>query len=738
MKYLILLVFFLFRLTACDTGGQSGFYEPPPEFNSIPVAHTGILLKVTPLNSAYAALCNNSGMSGNGERIHSHNNNPVDMYAGPKQDYIFDLGRIEQLGEVHIWNHNSGSGANGIKNVTVSYSGNNTDYMELGTFTLRQANGAARIPVTNLADDSIINFKGKSVRYIKISPIDNYGGGQYGLSEIKFYRYRNDVYRGAYIAASPIYRLNSDPAAEYYNLTNGAGLSDPSAPDAVHDNNPDHMYSVSGSSGTFEIDLQGRYPVEKIVVWNYNEPGRTGRGMKSIAISTSDDTVNWVPAGTHDIAEGTGENGLEPSAIISLNFTARYIRISGTSLGGTHSGLSAIRCYIGEGWYADNVPDFTALFSVYNQGIRGWTNADGIYSVNLDGKDYDPLRNPENKNTLFIFSDTLTTTVNPLNGERDGNWGMPNNTRATLIGGLPRSVNIHFNINPITINPPVSNTIYWLGDTFIVNNYLYIYTIRIRTGGTWGFSQTGTDLARFTITNNMVNESSLQRYNDTAGNRLYQTDAATEYYYTLGCAVLNNTAGAGALKPDGYIYVYGVFTVPIPGWGSDRRLVVARVKAENVQDFSKYEYLWSDNSWKLQAWGLNLSDPKFLTPSNQLNLAFEFSIHEIKSGPDAGKFMQVYMDTRFFDKWVRIRTANSPYGDFSGMQQIFFITDPFFTLPDDGSLYVYNGKAHTAVSPDNELYITYNVNGGDSEIKYMDIGRPRFIRYAQVPFKAGN
>ena len=204
------------------TAAFSGCTMPKPVFDdeednqlpmvvsTLPSRQPGELIKVSALESAYAVLCNNSGMSGAMMgRVHWHNNNIYDMYAGSKKDFIFDIGHIDQLGEFHIWNHNESGGSNGLKNITVSYSEDNANYTVLGAYILKRATGNAKLPVTNLDGDSFIDFDGKSARFIKISPGSNYGGGQWGLSQIRLFRYRPDVYKGSYITAAPIYNVRT-------------------------------------------------------------------------------------------------------------------------------------------------------------------------------------------------------------------------------------------------------------------------------------------------------------------------------------------------------------------------------------------------------------------------------------------------------------------------------------------------------------------------------------------------
>ncbi|MCL2043418.1 MAG: DUF4185 domain-containing protein [Treponema sp.] len=770
--YWIVSLNLVFIAVACDLDDNTNIPPPPPPFTVNNSVHTGALLRVTPHNPVYAAISNNSGMMGPGERVNLHTNIPADMYAGVRQDFIFNIGHIDQIGEMHVWNHNFGNGANGLRNVTVSYSNDNVTYTNLGDFTLKQANGAAGLPATNLSDGSPIRFNGISAQFIKISPHatdGSWGGGQFGLSEVKFYRYRNTVYQGAYIAASPISDVRrSQTAPAYYNLTNGAGLSHPTSDEALHNNNPNHMYFVNSSSAEFEIDLYGRYPIQKIVIWNYNAAGNTNRGMNTVTISTSDGPEgdvfvnNWddrwnssytTRVSNQAISAGTGQNGMGPSATISMNNQpARFIKISGSARSGNSTGLSAIRVYAGDGWFADYLSDWNGVFNVYPVGNnRQWAGADGIYSVNFDGKDFDPARPPQNRRTYFTFQDTISSRVDPVTGRRIG-WHMPNNTTATL-NGLPHASNIVFSTatnDNSAIVPQGQSGYYWIGDIFVTNSRLYIFCSRVQNvgGGDWGFRHVATDFVRFEISGGNV-QSDITRLN--TGSHFYDEVGNDQGGWSLGSAIFENTAAAGALNPDGYIYIYGVANVPVGQWGA-RRLIVARVKPEDVEDFTKIEYLYNNNQWQNQPWGKSVSNQKFLNPSNQTEFAGECSIHEVRSGPDAGKYYQVYMDTQFFNRWVRIRVADSPYGDFTNMRQVYFATSPFLTIPvedqKDGGLgmYSYNGKAHPAISTDGELVITYNVNGGqggDSIGGFQgggnaDIYRPRFIRYAQVPLSPQN
>jgi hypothetical protein len=690
----------------------------------------GDFIKISPLGAEYAALCNNWGMSGAEGRNQWHSNTAVGMYvAAAKQDFVFDIGHIEQLGELHIWNYNeSGKTENGIKNITISISEDNVEYKKFGSFDLKKAEGLPKMPVTNLVDGSFVDFSGKTARFIKLSPVDNYGGLHYGLSEIRLFRYKQDVYKGAYISASPLERYSSSgdwlPTPESYNLTNGAGLSDPFGANARHDNNPKHMYYTRSSVIGFPIDLKGKYPVEKIVIWNYNEKGNTDYGLKKIRISVSEDGISWKSLSKmYDLPQASGEYGLEPSIVITEPLYTRYIRIDNKGhYGGKYAGLSAVRCYTGEGWFADNAPDWTALFSSY----EGWSGADGIYMANLDGKDYDTERKREDQKTFIVFSDTICSTIDPATDLRSGVY-MPNNTSALLSGGKPDSTKIDFYFpreggpSALIIPDPLEKAsygdgykYYWMGDPFVLGNKLYIYAHKIdhiKEG--FGFEQLGVDLVSYDIINGHVDYSTLKRYNDMQ-NRLSKISGLDKWY--LGGAVFENTKEAGVLNPDGYIYVYGYYDKSLSG----RKLVSARVKDTDVTDFSRYEYLQANGKWET-----SMSSPKFLAS----DIAPEISITEIKTGTDKGKFLLV--NTHYtIGSDIKLSISASLTGEFTNKQTIFF-HDTTNSIAGKGNN-SYNAKAHPAISNDRELFVSYNVNGNDCFV-YGDIYRPRFIRYAQVP-----
>ena len=720
-------------LYACGgkTSGESSDGGNTETVNA--VQEVGDFIELKAVDRFHEKIVNGSGMSGTAGSIHLHSAAKADMVLDDYTEFVFDIEHIEKLGELHVWNYNEKDGtSNGLKEITVSLSEDNKNYEKFGDFTLAKSSGENGASASDLADGGCIDFGGECARYIKIEAKSNYGGEGYGLSELRLFRYKQPIRTGESISASPIERYQNNKwsaTAEDYNLTNGVGLSDPLSAAATHDNDPRHMVTKDEMTIDFKMDLKGEYPVSKLVVWNYNDPENLDYGLKEVRIRLSDDGNSWKAVGKYEMPKGTGENGMAPSLVVDCgNVQAHYIQIEiYSNYGGDRVGLSAATAFLGTGWFCDEVPDYTAMLSRYN----GWAGADGIYTVNLDGKDYDYERDKSEQKTFFVFSDTIVSSVDPVTHQRKNAY-MPNNTSAVLTGGKPTAKDIEFyypentkecaNIRPNPLEPttidPNKHKYYWLGDTFVIGNKLYVYSLKIDsvdpglTG--FGFAQTGVDLARYDIVNGEPDFSSLTLINDTEGRLCDISDYGNRWYF--GGGVYQSTESAGVINPDGYVYVYGYDDVTNQG----RKLVVSRVKEADIEDFSKYEYLDSTGNWtkeKPSAFSYLASD-----------VAPELSVTQIQSGEHKGKFVLVNSHITN-SPTLKISIADSPFGKFENKTTIFS-HDDCQALPGYNNN-TYNAKAHPALSSANELIVTYNMNG-DSAFTNADIYRPRFLRLAMV------
>ncbi len=100
----------------------------------------------------------------------------------------YELDKVYKLQEMWVWNFNESwepmIGV-GLKDVTIEYSVNGTDYTSLGTtHEFAQAPGT-----TDYAHNTIVDFSGVPAKYVRLTPNSNFGGiiNQYGLSEVRFF-----------------------------------------------------------------------------------------------------------------------------------------------------------------------------------------------------------------------------------------------------------------------------------------------------------------------------------------------------------------------------------------------------------------------------------------------------------------------------------------------------------------------------------------------------------------------
>lgn len=713
-------------LAACGTQTTTEHADNHTELTE----EVGTMLTLTAMDEEMQTIVNDAGMNGTGGRIHLHSNRAEDMYKGTGKVFTFDIGHIEKLGELYIWNYNAeGDTESGIREVTVSISEDNLTWTEAQKCVLAEADGKDGSYATNKEDGTPVSLEGISGRYIRLEAESNYGGDGYGLSELRLFRYKQPVREGESISCSPLERyINNKWSAqpEDYNFLNGIGLSDFRSAEAVHDNLPEHMFAQDAKAFEFTIDLQGEYPIAKLVFWNYNDPEHLEYGLKEFRLKVSDDYAVWKTIGTYTMPQGDGSDSMAASLTINLeeSVQAHYVQLEILSnYGGEKVGLSEAGVFLGSGWYCDEVSDYTALFSRY----EGWAGADGIYSVNLDGKDYDYDSDASGEKTFFVFSDTIVSDVDPVTKIRR-NFYMPNNTSALLTGKAADCKNITFRwpekegkTAEIVPNPQIPATkagksiYYWLGDTFVMGEHLYVYCLRIDSVNTaFGFEQIGVDLGRYDIVDGEVDYNSLTLINDDNMQLCDVSDSSTKWY--LGGAVYQSTEEAGVMEPDGFVYVYGYQDVLNAG----RKLIVARVKPEDIEDFSKYEYLDEGGSWVTET-------PKIFKALAD-DVAPECSVTQIQTGENKGKYLLV--NTHITNTpTIKASVSEAPYEIFTEKTTIYSHDTCLTTIGKGNNS--YNAKAHPVLSTADEIIISYNVNGDDA-FEYADIYRPRFLRLAMV------
>ncbi|MCH7559579.1 MAG: discoidin domain-containing protein, partial [Planctomycetes bacterium] len=121
-----------------------------------------------------------------------HSIEPADMWLSgdePNGAWIeYELDKVHKLHQMWVWNHNGTMESVlgfGIKDVTIEYSTNGTDYTTLGT-----THEFARAPGTpGYAHNTTIDFNSAAAKYVRLTANSNWGGilDQYGLSEVRFF-----------------------------------------------------------------------------------------------------------------------------------------------------------------------------------------------------------------------------------------------------------------------------------------------------------------------------------------------------------------------------------------------------------------------------------------------------------------------------------------------------------------------------------------------------------------------
>nr|WP_294947565.1 DUF4185 domain-containing protein [uncultured Mucilaginibacter sp.] len=351
-------------------------------------------------------------------------------------------------------------------------------------------------------------------------------------------------------------------------------------------------------------------------------------------------------------------------------------------------------------------PEWSALL----KRDKGWFGGDGIYTIPLNGAEGKYAAGKDK--ILFIFSDSMIGEIK--NNTMAPGYKMIHNSVAILDGNKPVADKMKFywdadangNAEPIFV-PKTPKTdsadYYWLGDGFVnqANRATYIFGYRVRNvgSGPFGFREVGNTLIKIPV-------GSKPPYNDLKqmDTPLYLTDGKDDIG-SFGAGVYVNTKAAGAPKPDGYIYTYGVR-------GMVKNLLVARVQPKDFENFSKWTY-WDGNAWVSDInKAANVTD----------GVSNELSVSTLPDGRYALVFQQGGMSTT-----VGMRIGASPAGPFGPVIKLW---DSKADLVEK-TFVVYNAKAHPSLSKPGELIISYNINSLEF-IKDLNVHpnlyRPRFIR----------
>ncbi len=186
---------------------------------------------------------------------------------------------------------------------------------------------------------------------------------------------------------------------------------------------------------------------------------------------------------------------------------------------------------------------------------------------------------------------------------------------------------------------------------------------------------------------------------------LYHKVDGREWYW--GAAFYANTTAAGALHPDGYIYIYG-YTSKLDELANGRRLRVARVIEKDFENINEWRY-FDGTQW--------VTDPFAAVPLlDHVSCELSVSYHR-------GQYVCVFTyDVQ--STYVSYATAPTPFGPFT-QPRIAYVA------PEKGiKLYQYNAKAHPHLSTDDYLLASYNVNTAswDENMEDQRLYAPKMVR----------
>ncbi|MFT4143963.1 MAG: discoidin domain-containing protein [Mobilitalea sp.] len=671
-------------------------------------------------------------------------NNP-----GDKNVILFEFEQVEPIGKVFIWNYNEKENQNpGLKNIKIYYSADGESFQELKgkgyPYVLAKADGSKQLEPTNLNDgkNTPIDFEGVCVKYVKIVPdtrvdIGNWGSysegeSRFGLSEVRFYRYKNKAVYGKNLiseAAAGSYTVDSYPG----NTVNGYGMSGTDKIGDKHDNDEKTMWltqAAPGENNWIMFDLDGTYPIKEMAVWNFNQKGQEQAGLKDVKIMYSINKTDWTEL------KGEGypyrfekAGGLENQKATNLaenhstvdfgNVSARYIKIipqEGVNKGNwgyykekeVRYGLSEVRFYAGEGIVSEPAREWTGLMSNY----IGWLGADGIFSIPLNGDDSIGSAGDTSR-TMFIFSDTYIGSANILKGSMVS-FGFKNHTVALLDGKVPYT-NQYTQILDNKVGSNIFEYKCWLEDGIAIDDKVHI--ISFIPDDQWNPIQA--DLLTIPLADG---KPDLENFTKQSNVPLYYRDE--KQILLFGAGILDNTLQAKAPDPDGYVYVYGW----VQDWSAGvKKLVVSRVKREEYSDMSKWRY-WDGEKWedKITA----ALKPEAVISEGHISC--ELSVTPMTTGKYKDKYMLIYTKD-VMSKELEYCIGDTPYGPFENPVPLYYCEDNILN-EDAGNVYNYNAKAHPHISPEGELLVTYNSNAVDSITQLMNVEalHPRWIRIYEV------
>jgi len=338
-------------------------------------------------------------------------------------------------------------------------------------------------------------------------------------------------------------------------------------------------------------------------------------------------------------------------------------------------------------------------WNLFTSHERGWTGADGDYSVSLpDG------------NTLWLFGDTMFGAISEYRN-RDRASNMPRNS--AMIQTDEHSVRDFHVLNEYVSTDPTDSIHYYMGKTWVrhpqskltdaqinqgTTDQQYFYwpgdgTVIYRNGEpvvqvimracTGSLTQYATGLAEFSLEGNVGDEKYMQLTELYENIVTYSADYGTSLYEDA----------------DGHTYIYGAINNGyFSKWG-----IVARSETHDLT--STWSYYIKDSKGQFQ-WQTNVP--------TEVEMRRSAISSVLCIQPSVFKYGDYYymVTQQVLDDNIVIARAEHPWGPFTDMHKIYSMPrehwDTYFAI------------VHPQLSRTGELLISYSMNPGDITIIEKD------------------
>ncbi len=321
---------------------------------------------------------------------------------------------------------------------------------------------------------------------------------------------------------------------------------------------------------------------------------------------------------------------------------------------------------------------------------EGWNGADAAYSIPVSST-----------RAVWLFGDTWIGAVKQ--NKRSGSK-MVNNTI-----GIQEGEKLTFPIRRDAADRPLAHFIpadgrgfLWPLDGTFYDGKLYLFLAQVehtKEPGAFGFKQ----IAQW-----------LGVVSNPADDPLDWKLTQTKLPFCEFSEKRTRTFGSAVMQADGFAYVYGIEEHAKARLGG-KSAVLARVPLAKLADLDSWVFR-SEGAWK--PWGDAAAklEPVFGGTASEFSVSFL---------PAFKKCVAVYTEFGLSEKIVA-RFADTPEGPWSASTLLFKCPE----VKGDKQLFAYAAKAHSHLSGEKDLVVTYCVNAFDwtRVINDVRLYRPRFVK----------